>query len=59
LGNGVDLDGTDEGSNRRQHLARDLADRPIGRQRDLPDAPVAVLDDGLVAAQVECDHEGA
>ncbi len=59
LGDGVDLDGTDEGSHRREHLARDLADLPIGRQRDLPDTPVAVLDDRFVAAQVECDHERA
>ena len=59
LRGGVDLDRTDEGTDRREHLARDLADRPVRRERDLPDTPVAVLDDRFVAAQVERDHQRA
>ena len=55
----VDLDGAAEVADRRQQLARDLADRPIGRERDAPRAPVAVLGHRLVGVQVERDDERA
>ena len=38
-------------------LARDLADRPVGVERDALDATVAVLDERLVGSQVERDDE--
>ena len=56
----VDLHGADEPGNRRQHRARDLADRAIGGECDPLDPAVAVLDDRFVAAQVErhCERTG-
>ena len=37
----------------------DLADRTVGRERDLKSASVAVFDTRLVPMQVECDDERA
>ncbi len=36
-----------------------VADRPVGRERDALDAAVAVLDDRLVACEVERDDDHA
>ena len=38
---------------RVEDIARHLADRPVGHQRDAPGGHVAVLDHGFVRAQVE------
>jgi hypothetical protein len=44
-------------AHRRQHLARHLADRPVGSERDAPDPAGAVLDERLMAVQIEGDDQ--
>ena len=59
LGLEVELDGARRARRAADELARHLADRAVGHQRDPADAAVAVLDDRLMALEVESDHEGA
>ena len=55
----IELDRPDQLVDRRQHFAGDLGDSPVGRERDPVNATVAVLDERLVRAEIQRDHEGA
>ena len=56
LGRGIDLDGAPQAPHGLEHLARHLRHGPVGRERDPCLSTAAVLDHGLVRAQVKgCD----
>ena len=57
LGSRVDPHRADRAVRCGQHLPSDLRDRPVRCERDAAYSTVGVLDHGLVAAQVEADHE--
>jgi hypothetical protein len=57
LWDGVDLDWADEFADRAEQLLGYLADRTVGRERDVVRSTVVVLSQCFVATQVQRDDQ--